>query len=240
MQTFLLAPVPLLLVFSLPLPAQSAPHKLAKPPKVHVVTLGPVRKVPYTPPDVTPDEKNEDTTTLKVRPLLVDERQREWTVGEMHEVTDRSFAIRRALRLNDSLPADREPRWVWQPGPWLLVDRVTGHITALHLPDFDPELSNAVWYRDYAAYCGPSSTGKGGLFAIVTQLGAHRPAVSRQIGPWPQPNHFIPVCAPAEWQRLPLRVTLKPTGGEAVTFDLVGTSSLIEDGDPGEPGAESR
>ena len=201
-----------------------------------MVTLGPVRRVPYTPPDVTADEKNEDTTSLRVRPLLVDDRQREWTVGEMHDVTDRTFAIRRALRLNDALPADREPRWVWQPGPWLLVDRVTGHIAALHLPDFDPELSNAVWYRDYAAYCGPSSTGKAGLFAVVTQLGSHRPAVSRQIGPWPQPNHFIPVCAPAEWQRLPLRVTLKPTGGTALTFDLVGTSSLIEDGDPDDPG----
>jgi hypothetical protein len=69
--------------------------------------------------------------------------------------------------------------------------------------------------------------------AVVAQLGARRAAVSKQIGPWPQPNHFIPVCQPAEWQRLPLRVTFKPTGGDPLTFNVVGLSSLIEDGDPG-------
>ena len=214
--------------------SQAAPPKLAKPPKIHVVVLGAMRKVPYTPPDVTADEKNEETVSLKVRPLLVDERQREWTTGEVHEVTDRSFAVRRVMRLNDALPADREPRWTWQPGPWLLVDRVTGHIAAVHLPDFDSAVSNVVWYRDYAAYCGTGSTAKGGLFAMVAQLGAHRAVIQKQIGAWPQPNHFVPVCQPATWQRTPMRVTLKPTGGDAVTFDIVGGTALIEDGDPDE------
>ena len=219
-------------------PAPPKPPKFANPPRLHAVSLGPVRKVPYTPADVTPDEKNEDTTTLKVRPLVVDERQREWTTGEMHEVTDRTFAIRRAMRLNDSLPADREQKWVWQPGPWLLVDRVTGHITALHLPDFDFAVSDVVWFRDYAAYCGTAANAKGGgsLYAIVAQIGGHRAIVSKPIGLWPQPNHFIPVCQPAQWQRLPMRVAIKPTGGEAITFDVVGTASLIEEGEEaGEP-----
>jgi hypothetical protein len=215
--------------------AQAAP-KLARPPKIHVVALGPVRKVLYTPPDVTPDDKVEETTTLRVRPLTVDGQQREWTMGEIHEVTDRSFAVRRVLRLNDGLPSpsghEPDTRWVWQPGPWLLVDRVTGHIAALHLPEFDPAVSNAVWFRDYAAYCGIGTTAKGGLFAIVAQLGARRAVVQKQIGAWPQPNHFVPVCAPAEWQRTPMRVTLKPTGGDAFTFDVVGTAALIEEGDP--------
>lgn len=216
-------------------PAPPKPIKMANPPRAHAVSLGAVRRVPYTPPDVTPDEKDEDTTSLRVRPLIVDERQREWTTGEIHEVTDRTFAVRRALRLNDALPTDREPRWVWQPGPWLLVDRVTAHITALHLPDFDPIVSNVVWYRDYAAYCGIATTVKGGLFAVVAQLGARRAVVSKQIGAWPQPNHFIPVCQPAQWQRLPTRVTLKPTGGEPLTFDVVGNTSLIEEGDDNTP-----
>ena len=215
--------------------APAKPVKMASPPRAHAVTLGAVRKVPYTPADVTPDEKNEETTTLKVRPLVVDDRQREWTTGEIHEVTDRTFAVRRAMRLNDALPTDRVERWVWQPGPWLLVDRVTGRITALHLPDFDAEVSNVVWYRDYAAYCGVSTAAKGGVFAIVAQLGARRAVVSKQIGPWPQPNHFIPVCQPAEWQRMPMRVTIKPTGGEAMTFEVVGVSSLVEEGDEGVP-----
>ena len=212
--------------------AQSPTAKLAKPPKIHVVTLGPQHKVPYTPPDTTPDEKNEDTTTLRVRPLVVDDRQREWTTGDLHEVTDRSFAIRRVMRLNDALPTDREARWVWQPGPWLLVDRVTGHITTLHLPEFDAAVSNVVWYRDYAAYCGIGTTAKGGLFAMVAQLGARRAVIQKLLAPWPQPNHFIPVCQPATWQRTPMRAALKPTGGEAVTFDIVGTTALIEEGEP--------
>jgi hypothetical protein len=235
MQTFRYALVPLL---SLPLLAQAPakPPKMARTPTLHAVTFGAIRRVPYIPPDITPDEKNEDTTTLKVRPLIIDNAQREWTTGDLHEVTDRSFAIRRAMRLNDALPADHEPRWVWQPGPWLLVDRVTGRVTALHLPDFDAAVSNVVWYRDYAAYCGISTSLKGGLFAIVAELGDRRAVVSKQIGAWPQPNHFIPICQPAEWQRLPMRVTIKPTGpGDPVTFDVVGTSSLIEEGDPPEP-----
>ena len=204
---------------------------LAAAPKVHTVTLGAVRKVPYTQPDATPDTKSDETSTLKVRALFVDDRQKEWTMGELHDITDRTFAIRRALRVNDSLPSDATARWIWQPGPWITIDRVTGHITALHLPDFDPVVSNAVWFRDYVAYCGTANTVKGGLFAIVAQLGARRAIVQKLIGKWPQTDHFIPVCQSAQWQRLPMRVTIKPTGGEATTYDVVGTASIIEEGD---------
>ena len=35
--------------------------------KMHFVTLGPYRKVPYTPPEATPDNKSEEATTLKIR-----------------------------------------------------------------------------------------------------------------------------------------------------------------------------
>jgi hypothetical protein len=234
MQTFRFAPVPLLLFLCASIGSQAPAPKMAKPPKMHAVALGPVRKVPYTPPDIDAADKSEDSTTLKVRPLFVDGAQREWTMGDMHEVTDRTFAIRRVIRLNDALPADHDAHWTWEPGPWLLVDRVTGRITALHLPEFDAAVSNVIWFRDYAAYCGIGTTAKGGLFAMVAQLGARRAVVQKQIAPWPQANHFIPVCQPAEWQRMPMRVTLKPTGGEPVTFDVVGTSSLVEEGDPAE------
>ncbi len=202
--------------------------------KSHTVSLGAVRRVPYTVADATPDTRAEETSTLKIRPLLVDAAQREWTTGDLHEVTDRSFTIRRALRLNDALPTDSGPRWVWQPGPWLLVDRASGHITALHLPNFDPEVSDVTWFRDYAAYCGTSSTGKGGLYAMVAQLGARRPIVQKQLGPWPQAEHLLPVCQAARWQRLPLRVTLQPTSGQTVTFDVVGSTSLVEENDNSE------
>ena len=182
----------------------------AAPEKIHVVALGATRKVPYSPPQAAagPAGKPVEMPILKVRTLTVDGRQKEWTTGEAHDVTDRSFTIRRAMRLNDALPGDAAARWSWQPGPWLLVDRMTGHITALHLPDFDTEVSEAVWFRDYAAYCGTAATVKGGLFAIVAQLGARRAVVSKQIGKWPQTNPPAPVCRQAEWQRAPMRVTM--------------------------------
>jgi len=233
MQTFRSAPVRLLvgtLVF-LPI-SQRIAVAAAAPAKAHVVALGAVRKVPYTPADAA----SADATMLKVRALTVDGRQKEWTTGDAHDVTDRSFTIRRAMRLNDALPDDATARWSWQPGPWLLVDRSTGHITALHLPDFDDEVSDAVWFRDYAAYCGTAETVKGGLFAIVAQLGARRAVVQKQIGKWPQASPAQPVCRAAVWQRDPMRVTMQATGGEAMTFEVVGTASLVEEGDAGEDG----
>ncbi len=204
----------------------------AAPPKVHVVVLGAARKVPYTPPGAAGGAgKAEDAPTMKVRPLMVDGRQKEWTTGDAHDVTDRSFTVRRAMRLNDALPGDATARWSWQPGPWLLVDRSTGRITALHLPEFDDEVSDAVWFRDYAAYCGVGTTAKGGLFAIVAQLGARRAVVQQPIGKWPQSAPAEPVCRAAAWQRDPMRVTFQPTGGGPLTFDVVGGASLIEEGD---------
>jgi hypothetical protein len=207
----------------------------AAPVKVHVVALGAARKVPYTPPGSAAAAGNpDDPATLKVRPLTVDGRQKEWTTGDAHDVTDRSFTIRRAMRLNDALPGETTAHWIWQPGPWLLVDRSTGHITALHLPEFDTAVSDAVWFRDYTAYCGVGTTAKGGLFAIVAQLGARRAVVQKQLGKWPQTDPPMPVCKPALWQRAPMRVTIQPTGGDAMTFDVVGEASLVEEGDTAE------
>lgn len=223
MQTFRPAVVPLLLAFLCP--------ALAGAVKTHTVTFGASRKVSYTPPEATADTRSEAATSLRVRPLFVDDKQREWTVGPLHEVTDRTFVVQRALRLNDGLP--NEPvRWSWQPGPWLMVDRVTGHITALHLPDFDPQVSEAVWFRDYAAYCGIATTVRnGGLVAVVAELGARKAVVQQKLGPWPQPQAPHPVCATATWQRTPMRATIQQTGGQPMTFAVVGISSLVEEGE---------
>lgn len=199
--------------------------------KVHTVALGAIRRVPYTPPESTPDTKSEDARTLKIRPLVVDGAIREWTVGDSHDVTDRTFVIRRALHINDALPGEA-PRWTWQPGPWLSVDRTTGHISALHLPDFDPQLSDAVWFRDYAAYCGlhvlvKSTT----LTAMVVELGARKAAVSKNITAWPPKDGSRQACALSTWQRTPMRATIHPIGGDAMTFDITGTTSLVEEGE---------
>jgi hypothetical protein len=203
---------------------------VAAAPKVHTVVLGAVRRVPYTPAEANSDNKSDEATTLRVRPLIVDDKQKEWTVGEMHEVTDRSFVIRRVLHINDALPGETA-RWTWQPGPWLMVDRTTGHVTALHLPAFDADISNAVWFRDYAAYCGIATTTKGGLVAVVAGLGSRKAVVQKVIGPWPMANPPHPVCSPAKWQRTPMRVTFDIIAGESMTFDVFGTTSLVEEGE---------
>ena len=70
------------------------------------------------------------------------------------------------------------------------------------------------------------------MSAVVWQIGARRPAVVRTVAKWPQTERVRPVCAPAKWQREPMRVTLQPAGGTAMSFDVVGTSTaLVEDGD---------
>src|ERR1700733_13474048 len=150
--------------------------------KTHAGGLGGVRKVPYSlagdPAGARAEEKE-----LRVRPLVVDGKVKEWTTGEGHDVTDRSFAVGRAIRLNDALPADKAEHWVWQRGPWLLIDRVSGKVTALHLADYDPAVSDVAWFRDYAAYCGLSAGGKQ-LYGIVAQIAARKPLLTRQLGAW--------------------------------------------------------
>ncbi len=220
----------LLCAIALPLLLAPLTFAAAKP---HVVGLGAVRKVPYSiatdPAGALADEKD-----LRVRPLVVDGKVKEWTTGESHDVTDRSFVVRRALRLNDALPTEKTEHWIWQRGPWLMVDRVAGHVTALHLPDYDPAVSDVVWYRDNAAYCGVNSTGKT-LYAVVAQVGARRPILHKKLAAWDAADHPTPACAHAAWQRVPLRVSFQPTGGAAVSYDLVGLSAvLVEDSDSGD------
>lgn len=226
MQKMFRAAVPLLrLVFVCLAMYEGQAAHAAPAVKVHTVSLGSIRKMTYMPVGAT------EAVALPLRPLVVDGRQKEWTTGEAHDVTDRSFVIRRVLKLNDALPGEA-PRWTWQPGPWLLVDRNTGHITALHLPEFDPVISQAVWYRDYAAYCGLSNTTRGGLYFVVAQLNNRKAVVSKKLGPIPQqPVQQMP-CSGIQWQRDPLRVSVTPAGAEAMSFNVQGTaSSLVEDGD---------
>ena len=160
-----------LLFLAATLAATPAAH--AAPRKPHVVMLGAARKVPYTKAGDPAGAASGDSE-LKIRALLLDGVLKEWTTGESHDVTDRSFVVRRVIKLNDALPADKaapgdKPSekpvrvanpWVWQRGPWLLVDRVTGHVVALKLPDYDPGVSQVSWFRDYGAYCGVTASGK--------------------------------------------------------------------------------
>ncbi len=216
--------------------------------KTPTVALSAAKKVPYSKVgDPAGAATGEDT--LRIRALVVDGLIKEWTTGDAHDVTDRSFVVRRVMKINDSLPGEGSapgekpgarlataggpgtaPRpWVWQRGPWLLVDRVSGHVSALKLPDYDPGVSQVVWFRDYGAYCGVTATGKS-LYAVVAQLAARKPALSKKLAAFAPEDHPDPVCGATEWQREPLRVTFHPTGLEAVSFDLTpGSAVLVED-----------
>ncbi len=208
----------------------------AAPRKVHTVVLGAARKVLYSKagdPAGAATGENE----LKIRALLVDGVLKEWTTGDAHDVTDRSFVVRRVIRLNDALPSDKPneksapaaSRWVWQRGPWLLVDRATGHVVALKLPDYDPGVSQVSWFRDYGAYCGVTASGKS-LYAVVAQVAARKPVLARKLAAFDPESHADPVCALAEWQREPLRITFHAAAKDSVSFDVVpGSAVLVED-----------
>jgi hypothetical protein len=175
--------------------------------------------------------------SLKIRALVVDGAVKEWTTGDAHDVTDRSFVVRRVMRLNDALPGDaptagnKAGHWVWQRGPWLLIDRVTGHATPLKLPDYAPGVSQVSWFRDYGAYCGVTASGES-LYAVVSQVAGRKPVLAKKLGA------FDPAlkdagglaCAQPEWQREPLRVTFHPAGKEASSYEIVpGSAVLVED-----------
>ena len=216
----------------------------AAPRKAHAVVLGAQRKVPYSKTgDPAGAAAGEDS--LKIRALLVDGVLKEWTTGDAHDVTDRTFAVRRVIRLNDALPTDKPPEkpasssasnraeaashWVWQRGPWLLVDRTSGRVSALKFPDYDSGISQISWFRDYAAYCGLTASGKS-LYAVVAQVAARKPVLAKKLSAFDAANQPAPACAPPEWQREPLRITFHPTGKDAMSFDIVpGSALLVED-----------
>ncbi|HEY6370124.1 MAG TPA: hypothetical protein VIX37_06075 [Candidatus Sulfotelmatobacter sp.] len=73
---------------------------------------------------------------------------KEYVLDTPHEVTARLFVVRCVFRVNDSLPEDSAPRWQWQRGGWLLVDRLTGRVSPINLAAFDAYYSGARRYRD--------------------------------------------------------------------------------------------
>jgi hypothetical protein len=164
---------------------------------------------------------------LRVRPLLVDARIKEFTLGPAHDVTDRLFVVRRAFRVNDSLPqeSDSSPRWQWQRGGWLLVDRISAHVSAINLPEFDAFYSAASWYRDYAAYCGISEDGKK-IYAIVAQISRRKSVLKKPLEgtSWNEEQSDAPdsACPAPTWQRTPVRVTFEPAGIAKQTFAIRG------------------
>src|SRR6202035_1808369 len=183
--------------------------------KPHVIIFG-----KWTSVKVTSDlDRSED---LKVRPMYVDGRLKEFTFGIPHEVTEQLFVMRRMIRVNDSLPQETAatPRWSWQRGGWLVIDRLNGHISQATLPEFDPDWSSASWYRDYVAYCGISDDGRK-LSAVVMQLGRRKPILKKPLGEAGS-DDASGVCAPPAWQRAPTRVSFVSKSDQKQTFAVRG------------------
>ncbi len=205
-----------------------SPISAAEKPKVHVIGFGKPMPVKFF---LGPDE--ERTAPMKVRSLFVDGRQREFVTGDVHEVTDRLFVVRRAYRLNNNLPSDegKGANWVWQRGGWLLVDRLSGHLTQLALPDFDPFYSQASWFRDYVAYCGVSDDGAR-LSAVVMQLGRRKPVLKKELGNASQGELPEANCDAPLWEKKPTRVTFLPKSGDKQSFSIFGhAGDLVPGGD---------
>lgn len=198
--------------------------------KVHVITFGKWMAVQWM--AGTGDEGK--ATTVKIRALVVDGRVKEYVLGAPHEVTERLFVVRRMFRVNDSLPEDAMPRWQWQRGGWLLVDRLTGRVSAINLPEYDSLYSAASWYRDYVAYCGVAEDGKK-TYAMVAQLSRRKAVLKKPLaeglledaGP-------DSACAAPVWQRGPARVSFD-SGGAKLTFSIRGhVVDLVNDADEDE------
>ena len=187
-------------------------------PKVHVISFGKWISAQWNPGF----EATEKPFSLKVRALVVDGRVKEYVTGSPHEVTDRLFVVRRAFRVNDSLPEDSSARWQWQRGGWLLVDRLTGHVAPINLPEFDAYYSSASWYRDYVAYCGVGEDGEK-TYAVVAQLSRRKPVLRKQLS-GTLPDESVPdsACAAPVWQRDPARVSFEAAGVAKQTYAIRG------------------
>ena len=186
--------------------------------KPHSVTLG--RPMPVK---LMVGASEEQAVDITVRTLNVDGKVKEFTTGDTHDVTDREFVVRRAYRINDNLPEEsRKPtKWLWQRGAWLLVNRTSGKVTPLRLPEFDLYYSDVSWYRDYAAYCGISASGEK-VTAVVAEVGTAKPLFRRELGSNPHGDAADSNCAAPTWGRQPSRVTFQPKSGEKFTVNVSG------------------
>jgi hypothetical protein len=167
-------------------------------PKPHVISFGKWTSVKWC---VGPHE--DKCLDLKARALYVDNRMKEFALGASHDVTERLLVVRRVFRVNDSLPGETvsAPRWVWQRGGWLLVDRMSGHIfSSITLPEFDSYYSVASWYRDYIAYGGISDDDKK-LFAVVFQVGRRKPVLKKHLGEADGDDLPDSACPAPVWER---------------------------------------
>jgi hypothetical protein len=215
-------PTTIILILLISLVLSTSSMAVTKP---HIITFGKWTSVQWAPG--TNDDK---PLSIKIRPLIVDARVKEYVTGAPHEITERLFVVRRVFRVNDSLSDDSTPQWQWQRGGWLLVDRFTGRISAVNLPEFDVVYSAATWYRDYIAYCGISDDGNK-RFAIVAELNRRKPILKKPLsGTLPDDAAPDSACTAPAWQRMPTPVTFEAQKETKQTFAIRGhVVDLVDD-----------
>jgi hypothetical protein len=94
---------------------------------------------------------------------------------------------------------------------------VSGRITPLKLPNFDPQSTVASWYRDYIAYCGLSDDNNH-VYAIILQLGMRKPILRKELEA--SFKSTDPLCSPPVWQRKPMRVEFSIANAPNLTFTV--------------------
>ena len=171
---------------------------------------------------------------LKVRTLYVDSRPKQFIVGTVRDVTERVFVVRWAFRVNDSLPGETASpaRWVWQRGG--MVDRITGHVSAISLPECDSYYSLASWYRDYVAYCGVSDDGRN-FSAAVFQVGRRKLVLKKPLGETGDDAMQDSERPAPAWERRPARVTFESDKDQKLTYTIRGhAADLVNSSEDGE------
>jgi hypothetical protein len=128
----------------------------------------------------------------------------------------------------------------WQRGGWLLVDRLTGHVSSINLPEFDVFYSAASWYRDYVAYCGVTEDGKK-TFAMVAQISRRKPVLKKPLSNDGVAEDAAPdsACTAPSWQRGPVRVSFEAGSSAKQTFAIRGhVVDLVNDAEEEEEGSK--
>jgi hypothetical protein len=199
--------------------------------KPHVISFGKWKPVQW----MVGTNGDDKQVSINIRALVVDGRVREYVLGPPHEVTERLFVVRRVFRVNDALPEDAAPKWQWQCGGWLMVDRLTGRISAVNLPEFDAVYSASSWHRDYVAYCRVSDDGKK-TFAVVAQLNRKKPVLKKPLlRVLPEDAGLDSACPVPVWQRSPTRVSFEAPGSEKQTFAIRGhIADIVNDAEEDE------
>lgn len=106
-----------------------------------------------------------------------------------------------------------------------MVDRTTGRVTPVTLPEFDPFYSDVAWYQDYAAYCGIDDTASK-VFAVVMEIGRKKPILRRELSVASNGENPDSECTKPDWDQQPPHVTFHPKSAQKFTFTLPSTDMV--------------